>query len=192
MKNVSLLLTVLAILFFGNVHAQEWKLDESHSSIDFEIKHFFTPVKGSFDEFSGVLIFDPANLNSSKTEFTVQVASVNTKNDKRDKHLQSNDFFNANQWPTMKFASTRFEKKSGNEYLVHGKLTIRDKTRQVALPFTVLGIQDHPMKKNKQLIGIRSEFSLDRTDYGVGAGSWAANAVVGDEVNATVLFEAVK
>ena len=192
MKNVSLLLSVLAILFFGNVNAQEWKLDESHSSIDFEIKHFFTPVKGSFDNFSGLLIFDPANLNSCKAEFTVQVASVNTKNEKRDNHLQSEDFFNAVQWPTMKFVSSRFEKKSGNEYLVHGKLTIRDKTRDVALPFTVLGIQDHPMKKNKQLLGIRSDFSLNRTVYGVGTGSWAATAVVGDEVNTTILFEAVK
>lgn len=182
-------IALVAIFSFKLMTAPSWTVDKDHSSIGFEITHFFTPVKGSFNDFSGTLAFDPSDLGSSKVDFTVNITSVNTSNKKRDGHLQSKDFFNAKKWPTMKFTSTSI-KKSGSDYVAVGKLTIRDVTKDVEIPFKVLGVQDHPMKKGNLVTAIRSEFSLDRTKYGVGTGSWSATAVVGDNVDVTVLLEA--
>ena len=167
-----------------------WEVDKAHSSISFEINHFFTPVKGTFDDYTGTLNFDPENLEASKADFTINVSSVNTQNEKRDKHLQSGDFFNAKNWPEIKFVSEKFVKNSDNEYAIEGNLTIRDKTRKVTLPFKVLGIGDHMMKKGHKVAGLRAETSLNRNDFGVGTGSWAATAVVGDEVTIQITLEA--
>ena len=79
------------------VEAPEWKIDNNHTSLSFEVNHFFTPVAGSFKDFDGTLNFDPENLAGSSADFTVQIASVETDNDKRNGHLQSEDFFNANE-----------------------------------------------------------------------------------------------
>ncbi len=182
-------IALIAVFSFKLMLAPNWTVDKAHSSIGFEITHFFTPVKGSFTDFTGTLAFDPNDLGSSKVNFTVNIASVNTGNKKRDSHLQSKDFFNVKKWSTMKFTSTSI-KKSGSDYVAVGKLTIRDVTKSIEIPFKVLGVQDHPMKKGNLVTAIRSEFSIDRTKFGVGTGSWSATAVVGDNVDVTVLLEA--
>ncbi len=182
-------IALIAVFSFKLLLAPNWTVDKAHSSISFEIAHFFTPVKGNFKDFKGTLAFDPNDLAGSKVDFTVNITSVNTGEKKRDTHLQSKDFFNAKKWPTMKFTSSSI-KKSGNNYTAVGKLTIRDVTKNVEIPFKVLGMKDHPMKKGQLVTAIRSEFSLDRTEYGVGTGSWAATAVVGDNVDVTIVLEA--
>ena len=169
--------------------APEWNIDNNHTSISFEVNHFFTPVAGSFKDFKGSLNFDPENLAGSTAAFTVQITSVETDNKKRNDHLQSADFFDAKNYPEMKFVSSSFTKE-GDDYVLNGNLTIRDITKEVSIPVKVLGIGDHPMKKGKLITAMRAEFSLNRNDYGVGTGSWAATAVVGDEVKVSVLLEA--
>ena len=169
--------------------APEWNVDYAHSSISFTISHFFTPVQGAFDKFEGKLMFDPEDMGSSKAEFTVDIESINTKNAKRDGHLKSEDFFNTSEWPTMQFVSEKFEAKGDNKFLVHGKMTIRDVTKDVTVPFELLGVRDHLMMEGTLVGGIKAEFNLNRNDYGVGTGDWAATAVIGDEVNITLFFE---
>jgi polyisoprenoid-binding protein YceI len=171
------------------VEAPEWKIDNNHTSISFEVNHFFTPVVGSFKDFDGILNFDPENLDGSSAAFTIQISSVETDNEKRNGHLQSEDFFNAEKYPEMKFTSSSFT-KNGDDYTLNGKLTIRDITKEVSIPVDILGIGAHPMKKGKLITAMRAEFSLNRNDYGVGSGSWAATAVVGEEVKVSVLLEA--
>ena len=90
------------------VEAQEWNIDNNHTSISFEVNHFFTPVAGSFKDFDGNLNFDPENLDGSSADFTVLISSVETDNEKRNGHLQSEDFFNAKKYPEMKFTSSSF------------------------------------------------------------------------------------
>jgi polyisoprenoid-binding protein YceI len=179
------------LLSFTTISAQapEWNIDESHTSINFEVNHFFTPVAGSFKDFEGGLSFDPDNLEGSTASFTVQIASVETDNVKRNNHLLTGDFFDTKKFPEMKFSSTSFT-KDGDNIMLNGKLTIRDVTKDVKVPVKVLGLGQHPMKKGKLLTAMRAEFSINRNDYGVGTGSWAATAVVGDEVNISVLLEA--
>ena len=184
-------IALIAVFSFKLMLVPNWTVDKAHTSISFEINHFFTPVKGNFKDFKGTLALDPNDLGSSKVDFTVNITSVNTGEKKRDAHLQSKDFFNAKKWPTMKFTSTSI-KKSGSDYVAVGKMTIRDVTKNVEIPFKVLGTKDHPMKKGNLITAIRSEFTIDRTEYGVGTGSWAATAVVGDNVDVTVLIEAYR
>lgn len=185
-------LAVAATLFSFTVllaPAKQWEIDKAHSAVTFSVKHFFTPVEGRFDTYQGTFIFDPENLQGSKADFTIDVTSVNTQQTKRDNHLQSPDFFEAEKYPKMKFTSTRFEKKKKG-YVVHGKLTIKNVAKEVALPFQVLGVADHPMMEGAKVMGIQAETTLNRNDYGVGTGSWAATMVVGDEVKVRINLEA--
>ena len=85
---------------------QTWKIDADHSNFYFTIDHIYSKVRGSFENYSGEVVFDPADLKASKLHFVVQTDSIDTGIDKRDEHLQSADFFDASKYPTMEFTST--------------------------------------------------------------------------------------
>lgn len=197
------MLTTLTIALFGLFSAftsaeapapeaaPAWNLDKVHTSVDFTIRHFFTEIAGHFSGFDAELNFDPADLAGSSVGFTVEVASVDTRNESRDGHIQGGDFFDAGTYPQMTFKSSSFKKGSGEqEYLVTGSLQIRDVVKEVTLPVTFLGAMENPMKAGSYVAGFKTTFKLNRTDYGVGTGDWASTAVIGDEVNVTVNVEA--
>ncbi|PVX52441.1 polyisoprenoid-binding protein YceI [Balneicella halophila] len=186
---LAVFITALSVVAVNAQDAPKWEVDKMHTSVDFSINHFFSSVTGNFKEFDGAIYFDPNNLEGSKAEFSIAVNSVDTDNEKRDNHLASADFFNAEKYPKMTFVSTKFEKKGTNDYLVHGKLTIKDVTKNIALPMKVLGTMTNPMMEGHTLMGLSFDTTLDRTDYGVGTGSWAATAVVGDEVKVHIPME---
>lgn len=167
----AVLLTAMGVLKANAQSATMWKLANSHTSVNFSINHFFSAVTGKFSTFDGNFNFDPANLKGSKADFTIAVKSVNTNNSKRDKHLQSADFFNAKAFPNITFTSTKIEKKSEKEYLVHGKLTIKDKTKDVILPMKIKGEMEHPMMKGTIILGVVIDTTLNRIDFGVGTGN---------------------
>ena len=100
--------------------APEWKADQDHSAIGFTVKHLFTPVQGNFTGLKGSIRFDPENLEGSHYDVTIPITGVDTRNAKRDKHLQSADFFNAKQWPEMHFVSERIEKTDDTHFVLHG------------------------------------------------------------------------
>lgn len=169
--------------------AKEWTLDKAHTSVTFDVKHFFTTVNGNFTDYEGSFYFDPDKPASSKFTFNIPVSSINTNNKKRDADLMSDNFFNAEKYPEIKFVSTKFEKKSDTEFIVHGDLTIKDVTKNVAIPFKVTGQMEHPMMKGSKLIGLSFNTSLNRTDYNVGTGNWASTLVVGDNVDIEINLE---
>jgi polyisoprenoid-binding protein YceI len=173
----------------NSILLDEWAIDTAHSNINFTITHFFTPVDGSFEEYSSEINFDPSDLENSSIDVTIPVSSINTKNERRDNHLKSEDFFNASEWPNIEFESNEIEQTGDNQFIAHGELTIRDVTRDFELPFELLGVMDHPMQEGKKVAGITASAQLNRTDYGVGVGDWAATAVVGDEVNIQLNLE---
>jgi polyisoprenoid-binding protein YceI len=172
-----------------DVRSIEWEIDPAHSAINFTIKHFFTPVDGTFEDYDATVMFNPDDLENSMIDVTIPVTSINTRNDRRDGHLQSEDFFNAAQWPNISFESSSIESRGDNEFVAIGELTIRDVTREFELPFTLLGMMDNPMQENTTVAGIVANAQLMRTDFGVGVGDWAATAVVGDEVNIQLNLE---
>lgn len=190
-------ITTLAIILgiaFGmpNTQAQnadKWMLDKDHTSVNFDISHFFSTVNGSFQEFDGIFYFDPNNLNGSKFTFTIPVNSIFTNNEKRDNHLRSEDFFNASKYPVIKFESTSIQKKSGNNYVVNGDLTIKETTKKISIPFEYKGEMEHPMMKGTKILGLEFNTKIDRSDYKVGVGNWASDMVVGDTADVTIFME---
>lgn len=169
--------------------ATSWQIDKAHSAINFTINHFFTPVDGTFNNYSATVNFDPANLEESSIDVTIPVSSVNTRNERRDNHLMSEDFFNASQWPNIRFVSNEIVEDGDGGYIARGEMTIRDVTRDMDLPFELLGVMDHPMQENTRVAGIRASTELMRNDFGVGTGDWAATAVVGNKVNILLNLE---
>lgn len=166
-----------------------WTLDESHSTIQFSVTHFFTPVTGRFEEYQTDIQFDPNDLENSSIDVTIPISSINTQNERRDNHLNSEDFFNAETWPNISFSSDNIRSNGDNKFVAVGDLTIRDVTQQIELPFTLLGVMDHPMRDNVRVAGITASTTINRTDYGVGVGDWAATMVVGDEVDINLNLE---
>lgn len=196
MKKITLFFALL--LSFGlfnafsvaekDIKAPTWSVDKGHSSVSFAVRHFFSNVIGTFDEFDATLDFDPEDMEGSSVEFVIKVASVNTKSERRDGHLQSEDFFNAEEWPEMKFKSTGFS-AADDHYLVKGEMTIRDVTQKIEIPVKFLGQMEHPRRAGAYIGGFSSEFVIDRTDYGVGVGNYAATATIGGEVTVTINLE---
>lgn len=171
------------------IRSTEWEIDTAHSAINFKINHFFTPVQGTFEDYDATVLFNPEDLEGSRLDVTIPVSSVNTRNERRDGHLQSEDFFNVEKWPNISFVSNAIESRGDNQFVAIGELTIRDVTREFELPFTLQGVMDHPMQEGKQVAGIIANAELMRTDFGVGVGDWAATAVVGDKVDIELNLE---
>jgi polyisoprenoid-binding protein YceI len=191
--NKTLLKAFTLVALFATVtvyaaSALSWKVDKTHTGINFSINHFFSAVTGNFTDYSGTVTFDETDLQGSSVSFTIPVSSINTQDAKRDKHLQSGDFFDAKKFPNITFKSDKFLKDEGALKVV-GDLTIRDVTKKVAFPIEIKGKMDHPFMKNTELLGIAITTKIDRTSFGIGTGSWAATSVVGDEVLITINME---
>lgn len=173
-----------------------WSADGAHTAINFSVNHFFTPVNGSFEDFEVTLAYDDVNPEKSTVEARIRVASVNTGNQKRDDHLRSADWFDAENYPYMTFTSTSVRKVGENQLIASGPLTIRGTSRNVELPITLLGTQMIPEKMQPMLGGttrvasFQSSMTIDRGDFGVGVGSWAGNMIVGSEIGIEILLEA--
>lgn len=179
------LLTTAAIRFAST----PWTVDASHSSVTFEIRHFFAKVPGEFKEFDADIKFNPEDLAGSSINVTIPIASINTDNERRDGHLKTADFFDAETYPTMTFKSSSIKKTGDNSFVAAGTLTIKDVSKDFELPFTVLGMMDHPMRENMIVAGISSEFQILRSEFGVGTGDYVSDAVIGNEVDVTINLE---
>jgi polyisoprenoid-binding protein YceI len=187
------LLTLLALAIFSvaatPLFSQEWRVDGSHSSIRFEIKHFFTPVSGTFDSFGSTIVFDPENLGESNISATIIAASINTKNDRRDGDLRSPVFFDVENHPTITFESAQIEQTGENTYMAYGVLSIKEVSTDFELPFTLLGMADHPRREGVTVAGISSTFTINRTDFAIGTGNWLSDAVLSHDASLTINLE---
>jgi polyisoprenoid-binding protein YceI len=166
-----------------------WKLDNSHSSVKFSVEHLkVSETEGNFKGFDGTLSSKNADFSDAEISFTVDVKTINTDNDMRDKHLQSDDFFNAEKFPQMKFKSTSFKKVSVNKYVLEGDLTIRDVTKKVKFDVVYRGTQKDPYGNTKA--GFKATGSIKRLEYGL---KWnvmtEAVSVVADDVNIVINLE---
>ena len=109
-----------------------WKLDKNHSSIGFSVKHLvISTVSGNFKDFDITLTTAKDDFSDAAVQAVIKMASINTDNTARDNHLKSDDFFNAEKFPEIKFTSTSFEKIGEGKYKITGDLTIRDVTKKV-------------------------------------------------------------
>jgi polyisoprenoid-binding protein YceI len=169
--------------------APTWAIDANHSAVNFSIRHFFTPVPGTFQNWGGTLKFDANNLAGSSIDITIEVPSINTKNERRDGHLRTADFFDAEKYPTMRFVSKEIRKTGDNSFVAVGDLTIKETTRSIELPFELLGAMPDPQREGMTVAGFRAQTSILRNQYGVGSGDYIQTAVIGDEVSIEIFLE---
>jgi polyisoprenoid-binding protein YceI len=174
----------------GAVHAatETLSLDPNHSRVGFSIRHFFTPVRGEFKNVSGTIELDQANLNASKVNVEIETASINTNNDRRDTHLRSADFFDAEKDPKITFVSTAVDIK-GTKGTLTGNLTMHGITKPVTLDVEVGGIGK---MGPGTIAGFTATGKLDRKDYGI---LWnktldQGGTMLGDEVTLELTVEA--
>lgn len=186
------ILIVFSILFLQvAVFAQtKWTLDPVHSNVRFTVRHLvISEVEGSFKKFDGTFTNSKPDFTDAAINFTVDVASINTDNNKRDRHLKSDDFFNAEKFPEMKFQSTSLKKLSDNNYQLTGSLTIRDVTRPVTFDVVYGGTAKDGNGNTKA--GFKATSSINRFDYGLKWNSLteAGGATVGHDVTIDLKLE---
>lgn len=170
-----------------------YKIDASHSEITFKVKHLMiTNVTGSFQKFDATLEAEAADFSDAKISFSADVNSISTNNEQRDGHLKGEDFFAAEKFPALSFASTSFTKKSDDEYVLVGDLTIRDVTKQVELAVEYGGTVTDPYGQVKA--GFEINGKINRKEFGLGWGAIteAGGVVVSDEVKLHLGVQMVK
>ena len=171
----------------------EWQFDNAHTDIKFEVSHMvIATVTGKFNDFSGMVTSQGNDFTNAKVEFTINVNSIDTDNDKRDGHLKSDDFFNAKKFPQIKFKSTSFKKIKNNKYKLVGNLTMRDKTKKVELSVKYNGSVKDPWGNTR--VGFRLEGEVNRFDFGL---KWdnaleTGSLIVGKEVEIICDVELIK
>lgn len=160
-----------------------YKIDSAHSEINFRVKHLMiSTVTGQFTDFDATLTSETDALEDAQVTFEARVASISTGNAQRDAHLKSNDFFNADEFPTLRFESTSLKQLSDEDYELKGDLTIRDVTKPVTLKAIYGGRITDPYGQNK--IGFDLSGSILRKDFKL---NWdgvteAGGVVVSNEV----------
>jgi polyisoprenoid-binding protein YceI len=114
--------------------AEQYEIDQGHTFVTFEANHIgYAWIPGTFDEVNGDFTYDPDNRSNSSAEFTIDIKSLDTDHTKRDKHLRSDEFFNASEYPKATFKSTSYEPTGEDTAVMTGDLTIKDVTREVEL-----------------------------------------------------------
>jgi polyisoprenoid-binding protein YceI len=189
-----ILMSALAMFTMLAVNAQtNWSVDNGHSNVKFTVTHMIvSEMEGYFKTYSGKITSTTDDFQDAKIEFTVDVNSINTDDEKRDGHLKSDDFFNVEKFPTMKFKSTSFKKVNGKNYVLEGELTIRDVTKKVKFDVVYNGTAKDPWGNTKA--GFKIKTKINRFDYGLkwNAAVEAGGLVVSNEVEIAVNLELKK
>jgi polyisoprenoid-binding protein YceI len=167
-----------------------WTIDNTHSGVGFQIRHFVSKVRGKFKDVKGTITADESAWQNAMVDVEISTASISTDNDRRDTHLRSPDFFAADSFPTIRFRSTRVE-RSGDNAKIFGDLTIRGVTKPVVLDGTFTGVMKSAQGDR---VGFEASTTINRLDYGVkwNRAAEAGGAMLGDEVKIEINIEAVR
>ncbi|MFZ3578720.1 YceI family protein [Virgibacillus sp. DJP39] len=171
----------------------KWNVDAAHSSLEFVVKHMMiSKAKGVFNDFDAVIEADPDNLEDATIQFTVDIASIDTRKKERDEHLRSGEFFDVENHPKMTFAATDIKKKSDSNYDVTGELTIRGTKKPVTFDVEYEGSGKDPW--GQEVAGFSGSTKISRKEFGL---TWNAaletgGVMIGDEVKINIEIEAIK
>jgi polyisoprenoid-binding protein YceI len=190
MKSTALAATAAAVLLgaAAPAHAATYAIDPTHTFVTFEAVHFGTSTnRGRFDKKTGTVEFDRA-AKTGKVEVTIDMASINTGVGPFNEHLRGKDFFNAAQFPTATFVSSRMNFDGDRVSDVTGTLTMLGKTQPVTLKASKFNCYDHPMLK-REVCGGDFETTIKRSQWGMG---WGIEMGIPDDVKLVIQVEAVK
>jgi polyisoprenoid-binding protein YceI len=185
-------LTAVVCLAAQSSFAAHFNVDSAHSSINFNIKHMVSKVNGHFNDFTGDFNFDPKKPTDSTAEMTIQTASISTDNVKRDTHLKSPDFFDADKFPTITFKSKKVEAHGKDKYKLVGDFTMHGVTKEVTFDVEFGGIAKDPMGSTRA--GFTATTKINRKDFGI---IWnkaldSGGYLLGDDVAITVQLEGIE
>ncbi len=174
MKNI--LLTFSLIIMTATFGLSQI-IDTSQSVVELAVKNLgFNKVKGTIKGMTGTVVFNPEDLSNAKFSTSVQIATINTGNKKRDKHLRSEDFFEIEKYPAIRFESQKIE-KTADGYSTTGTLTIKDVSKTVQLPFIAVQAGDQ--------MTLTGTLMINRKEYNVGSG--ISNFMANEEANLTII-----
>lgn len=190
MKKIIMIYLILLTPLLGNPYL----IDMAHTKVGFEVTHMMiSSVEGQFREYEAKFVYDEKTNTLSKVEATIQVASIDTENQKRDDHLRSPDFFDVKKFPVIQFVSTeQISIKPGEEKTLKGKLTIKGVTKNIELKVKYTGSIKDPWGNER--IGFEATTKLNRKDFGI---TWnklieGGGVVVGDEVRVFIRGQGIK
>jgi polyisoprenoid-binding protein YceI len=162
-------------------NAASYEVDTAHSTVGFSVPILggLSRVSGKFADFTATIVYDEADVTKSSVTAKIKTASIDTGIERRDAHLRTPDFFDAEKYPEITFQSTRVEKK-GKQLLAHGTLTMHGVTKEISIPFTITGKNTNPDKKT--VVGFSGRLTLNRRDYGIAYQNKANPTFIGDEI----------
>lgn len=183
-------LTAAALIPMAQAQADDYVVDTEgqHAFVQFKINHLgYSYILGSFREFSGEFSYDPEDLEASSVNMEVDVSSLDSNHAERDKHILSDDFLDANQYPTATFTSTGFEPDGDDAGTLTGELTLKGETREIEMPVTLVGEGEDPWGSYRA--GFEGSTTLDLADYGIDMSDFPE---VMHELELYVTFEGVR
>jgi polyisoprenoid-binding protein YceI len=170
-----------------------WNIDSAHTEVNFSVRHMMiSNVRGQFQTFSGTIDFDETKPANTIVAVQIDVASLSTGDEKRDAHLKSADFFDAEKYPHIAFHSTRVDVKDKTHAVLYGDLTIRDMPHEVALDVEFNGLAKSPWGTTNA--GLSAKAQIKRKNWGLNwnvaleTGGW----LVGDDVHVSIDLEIIK
>lgn len=181
----------LGLMLAGSAYAatETYNIDAGHSFANFSIRHVVAKTAGSFSDVTGVIKMDRENLANSSVNAKISVASISTRHAKRDEHIQKPDYLDAAKYGEITFVSNKVEAKSATEGVMMGQFTLHGVTKEIAIPFKVLGFGADPW--GGQRAGFEGHTTIKASDYGF---TWMQkpNSPVGDDIEVTLLIEGIK
>ena len=192
MRRITMITTLVLVLGFGAAAAQDvYTIDPNHSNVAFKVRHLVSKVGGAFTDFGGTITADFSNLDVSGVQFSIRAASIDTRNEDRDGHLRSPDFFDVEKFPEITFASNKVTKVDNDTFAVAGALKMHGVSKPITLTVDYLG-EMNAMGGTRA--GYELSTTLDRKDWGI---SWnraldSGGLILGDDVEVNINLEVIK
>lgn len=189
-RRVTTLLALVTLFSLSAPAADTYSIDPVHSEVSFQIRHLVSKVRGRFNDFQGTIQLDTETPENSSLEVQIDVASVDTKNERRDNHLRSADFFDVENHPSITFKSTKVVKTGENTFDVTGMLSMHGVSHEVTLPVVFLGTMVGGRGITRA--GFEVELMINRKDYAIEYNRVleAGGVLLGDEVTISINIEA--
>lgn len=183
-------IAAVALVPLSQAQAADYQIDTEgqHAFVQFKISHLgFSYILGSFEEFEGQFAYDPEDLDESSAEIEVQVDSLTSNHAERDRHILSDDFLNASEFPTATFTSTGFESTGDDEGVLTGDLTLHGETQEIEMPVKLMGEGDDPWGNYRA--GFEGSTTLTLSDYGINMSDFPESM---HELELYVTFEGIR
>lgn len=188
-KKLAAFVVTSLFLSLATASAATYEIDRDHTTVGFKIRHLFSNVRGTFNDFSGTIAYEPGKPETWNVEAVIQAASIDTGVEKRDAHLKTKDFFDVELFPTLTFKSTKVTPVTDTTAKLEGVLNLHGIEKIVVMDLEIHGVGKDPWGNTKA--GFTATTKINRRDFGL---TWnqaveAGRLLVGEEVEITIEAE---